>query len=444
MASDVYLQESGLSYMLTGAFLAGKIVPLRVLMYKDGMGENLCRDIVLYMPVWRADWKDEVPALVSEAEFLESLITNIGPVYFDEPWTWESPLTLMQPGPVPTDVSVQRGESYRDLEWEAYLTLTAPIAAIDYSFNWVNPEKKENQAGSQKAQALDYPMPASLSQIHEEISDTDTDEEIDELANDPDAASLVPALFDTDMEDADDQNGSGGENGSDGNKGSDGDNSDASDPDAMDDDQWLGRCDYCDLPLGHNTRVPSRVFRCRKCKSDLQCESCCHTIHVCKPSHPLEEWDPTVDADDPEVWFETRFRQTGLVSAHPTCCGVCKMVLALPGRKIPGWALLCEECGCGVMCQQCCFKKHEKAPLHWVKSWNGNFWEQTTLREHGFVYKMGHGGDPCPHPDKFVSSLLVIGFSGANRIHLRMDGTEPRLTTQEFVVHSQCRLSRSV
>ncbi|KAJ7431196.1 hypothetical protein B0H11DRAFT_2262219 [Mycena galericulata] len=352
---------------------------------QGSMGENTCRDIVLYMPVWRADWEDEVPALVSEAEFL---IANTRSVHFDEPWTW-------QPVPVPTTVSLQRGESYRDFEWGRFL-LTAPIVAIDYSFTC-------------RRKCL-----SSLSQIHEEISETDSDEEIDELAGDPDAASVV---FDTDMKDADDRNGSDGDNDSDGNN-SDAD-SDANDPDAMDDEQWLGRCDRCNLPLGHNTPAPSRVFRCSKCKSGLQCESCCHIIHVCKPTHPLEEWDPTVDDDDPEAWFKTRFRQTGLVSTHPTCCGVCNVVLAPPGRKIPGWALLCDECGCGVMCQRCCFKKHEKAPLHLVKSWNGNFWEQTTLREHGFVYKMGHSGDPCPHPDKFVSSLLVIAFNGVNRIHLR-------------------------
>ncbi|KAJ7437064.1 hypothetical protein B0H11DRAFT_2255627 [Mycena galericulata] len=251
-------------------------------------------------------------------------------------------------------------------------------------------------------------MPATLSEINEEVSDSDAEEEIDELAGDPDAAS---GISDAEMKDANpDENG---DSGSDGNK------SDATDSDTADVEDWLGRCDYCNLPLGHNTRVPSRVFRCRRCKSGLQCETCCHKIHVCKPEHPLEEWDPTADDGEPASWFTTKLKQTGLISTHPTCCGVCETVIAPPRCKIPGWALLCEECGCGLMCQRCCFKKHEKAPLHWVMSWNGNFWEKTSLREHGFVYKMGHGGDPCPHPEKFVSSLLVIGYTGVNRIHLR-------------------------
>ncbi|KAJ7439190.1 hypothetical protein B0H11DRAFT_2254124 [Mycena galericulata] len=184
-------------------------------------------------------------------------------------------------------------------------------------------------------------MPASLSEIDAKMSDAESEK--DELADDPDAHRTT--------DDYDDDKPSKDDEGLDENKACEAcdddkasDNGEASD-DSMDGE--LGRCEYCSLPLGHNTRKPSRVFRCRECECELQCKKCCHSIHVCKPNHHLE---------------------TGLVSKYATCCGVCKIVLAPEARRIPWWALLCEECGCGVMCQRCCFKKHEKHPLHVVKA----------------------------------------------------------------------------
>ncbi|KAJ7430103.1 hypothetical protein B0H11DRAFT_2264339 [Mycena galericulata] len=197
-------------------------------------------------------------------------------------------------------------------------------------------------------------MPASLSEIDVEISDAESEE--DELADDPDAHRSLE-LDDNDNDKTSDEHSTDSvlrritfdDNASD---------------DSMDGE--LGRCEYCSRPLGHNTHAPSRVFRCRECESELQCEKCCHAIHVCKRNHHLQEWDATVEYGE-NTWFDTRFKQTSLVSKYATRCGVCQSVVAPEARKIPWWALLCEECGCGVMCQRCCFKKHEKHPLHSVK-----------------------------------------------------------------------------
>ncbi|KAJ7444057.1 hypothetical protein B0H11DRAFT_1684010, partial [Mycena galericulata] len=82
-------------------------------------------------------------------------------------------------------------------------------------------------------------------------------------------------------------------------------------------------------------------------------------------------------------------------------------------------SLMCDECGFGVTCQSCCFEVHQKAPLHCVKMWNGKTWEPTVLRDHGFVYNMGHQGNPCPHPDRDISSLLVLHYNGHHLLHLR-------------------------
>ncbi|KAJ7432262.1 hypothetical protein B0H11DRAFT_1940830 [Mycena galericulata] len=324
----------------------------------QGNSPNLCRDVVLYMPVWRAewDWEHEVPLLVSEAEFLASLIARMGPTHYDEPYTWTPSLTswgnttLNQFGRMPAIVSLQRGEScYTDVKWESYLNL--PFLALDYDgrkgrqlesckstmiFVVGEARRRVDDDGGGPRRGIDilvrgterlgiqweqtrgqqdnslfpshFAMPATLSEINEEVSDSDAEEEIDELAGDPDAAS---GISDAEMKDANpDENG---DSGSDGNK------SDATDSDTADVEDWLGRCDYCNLPLGHNTRVPSRVFRCRRCKSGLQCETCCHKIHVCKPEHPLEEWDPTADDGEPASW--PRNSQNGYPSGlqNKTC-----------------------------------------------------------------------------------------------------------------------------
>ncbi|KAJ7601386.1 hypothetical protein DFH06DRAFT_1152167 [Mycena polygramma] len=140
----------------------------------------------------------------------------------------------------------------------------------------------------------------------------------------------------------------------------------------------------------------------------LQCESCCHSIHVCRLGHELTEWQSSTGE-----WIKTNLKDSGLCLKYPTLCGVCDRVLAEQGGRLLRSALWCQYCEYGVMCQSCCFKKHAKAPLHPVKTWaNGRYWKTTSLRKAGFVYQMGHGGATCPHPDRHLSSLLVIAHDG--------------------------------
>ncbi|KAJ6450236.1 hypothetical protein C8R47DRAFT_998951, partial [Mycena vitilis] len=126
------------------------------------------------------------------------------------------------------------------------------------------------------------------------------------------------------------------------------------------------------------------------------------------------EWKPSSGQ-----WIETLLKDTELSDKHATLCGVCEEVVAPEASQLPPGTLLCDECGHGVVCRQCCFREHAKEPLHTVKDWNGVRWRSTTLRQHGFVFQLGHGGDDCPYPDRLVSSLLVISWGGVQRIHVR-------------------------
>ncbi|KAJ7675663.1 hypothetical protein DFH06DRAFT_1122489 [Mycena polygramma] len=223
---------------------------------------------------------------------------------------------------------------------------------------------------------------------------TDSEEEIDQLDDDMDTSSgpTINVL-------------SGWQTTSDAAEASD---------DSAASEECIGHCEHCTLELGAGASVPSRVFKCADCDA-LQCESCCHTIHVCKLDHKLSEWQSSRGQ-----WIRTTLQASNLCLKYPTLCGVCDRVLAEEGGRLLRSALWCEYCEYGVMCQRCCFEKHAKAPLHRVKTWkNGRSWKATSLREAGFVYQMGHAGESCPHPDRHISSLLVIAYEGLHRIHLR-------------------------
>ncbi|KAJ6475019.1 hypothetical protein C8R47DRAFT_1220844 [Mycena vitilis] len=216
-------------------------------------------------------------------------------------------------------------------------------------------------------------MPASLSEIDNELSDSDVEQEKDQL---------------TDKSD----------------------NEKTARPDDIPHGAAavVGSCEYCD------SVDDSRIFQCDQCDG-RQCEHCCHTIHVCKPGHVLKEWIGN-------EWVEITFAQSNLRAKYATLCGVCDRVLAEAGGRLILSALLCDFCGLGVMCQACCFKKHEKEPLHRVKCWTGGdhaHWRKITLRSRGFVFQLGHDGERCPSPDREVSSLLIIAEDGVQRINVR-------------------------
>ncbi|KAI6006387.1 hypothetical protein EDC04DRAFT_2583076, partial [Pisolithus marmoratus] len=47
-------------------------------------------------------------------------------------------------------------------------------------------------------------------------------------------------------------------------------------------------------------------------------------------------------------------------------------------------------------CGPCTVKVHRNLPFHKVQRWNGTHYQATSLMELGFLWHMGHGGEPCP------------------------------------------------
>ncbi|KAJ7511252.1 hypothetical protein B0H11DRAFT_2215091 [Mycena galericulata] len=113
------------------------------------MATNACREIVRYMPIWKPDWEDELPALISEDELLKKMIAGAVSVHYDVPIAWSAELALRaavatryipkfwyQPREqVPRRrVDLQRGERHINMDYSLVPWIGSPILAIDYFF----------------------------------------------------------------------------------------------------------------------------------------------------------------------------------------------------------------------------------------------------------------------------------------------------------------------
>ncbi|KAI6042083.1 hypothetical protein EDC04DRAFT_2601224 [Pisolithus marmoratus] len=71
--------------------------------------------------------------------------------------------------------------------------------------------------------------------------------------------------------------------------------------------------------------------------------------------------------------------------------GICEQCCEAEGSV---WCMSCT--GVHAWCGPCAVKAHRNFPFHKVQRWNGTHYEPTFLMELGFLWHIGHGGDPCP------------------------------------------------
>ncbi|KAG1778007.1 hypothetical protein EV702DRAFT_968763, partial [Suillus placidus] len=74
-------------------------------------------------------------------------------------------------------------------------------------------------------------------------------------------------------------------------------------------------------------------------------------------------------------------------------------------------------------CRPCMIKSHQSLPFHKIQLWIGKCFKDVTLSDQGFIWYLGHGGEPCPWYD---TSLLCDGDMEAL----------PHDTTPVTIVHS--------
>ncbi|KAJ7740829.1 hypothetical protein B0H16DRAFT_1728845 [Mycena metata] len=86
----------------------------------------------------------------------------------------------------------------------------------------------------------------------------------------------------------------------------------------------------------------------------------------------------------------------------------------------------CTECGEFIQCKNCCLARHSMTPLHFLKVWEGGYWNRTTLKSLGLIYQLGHGGGPCLTPNMLRCSMVVVDTTGIHQIHYKRCGCARR------------------
>ncbi|KAI6040015.1 hypothetical protein EDC04DRAFT_2602760 [Pisolithus marmoratus] len=134
---------------------------------------------------------------------------------------------------------------------------------------------------------------------------------------------------------------------------------------------------------------------------------------------PNSDWN---DADDPpqsrrhtksqndfvREWLPWRaeYLNVNLEGEQLAKAGICEQCEEAEGSV---WCMSCA--GVHSWCGPCAVKAHRNLPFHKVQRWNGTHYEPTCLMVLGFLWHIGHGGDPCPRnssdPDPDESGYMT-------------------------------------
>ncbi|KAJ7826746.1 hypothetical protein B0H13DRAFT_1657348 [Mycena leptocephala] len=141
--------------------------------------------------------------------------------------------------------------------------------------------------------------------------------------------------------------------------------------------------------------------------------------------------------DVQQLILDEILRRAGLGNAHGAHkCALCHIDLEPNdnGAAVEGGSrtFRCECCGEFLQCRKCCLERHILMLLHFVREWNGNFWEDITLVELGLVYQLGHEGLPCPTPDPALCKLVVVDVTGIHRVTYCFCGCDRADTTNNL------------
>ncbi|KAG1831094.1 hypothetical protein EV424DRAFT_1314687, partial [Suillus variegatus] len=83
----------------------------------------------------------------------------------------------------------------------------------------------------------------------------------------------------------------------------------------------------------------------------------------------------------------------------------------------------------------CIVNAHQFLPFHKVQEWTGKCFNDTLLEELGFIWHMGHGGQPCPFSDDMHAWENILmdreaDFPPMKTVH------GPTISTKLTIVHS--------
>ncbi|KZT52119.1 hypothetical protein CALCODRAFT_420767, partial [Calocera cornea HHB12733] len=91
----------------------------------------------------------------------------------------------------------------------------------------------------------------------------------------------------------------------------------------------------------------------------------------------------------------------------------------------------CRDCFLEVeLCSICQVDVHSRNPLHWIETWNGDFFERTSLQKLGLTIHLGHRGLPCPTTSSATPvAFTIVHINGVHNVSLAFcscDGASER------------------
>ncbi|KAI6010350.1 hypothetical protein EDC04DRAFT_2610218 [Pisolithus marmoratus] len=163
---------------------------------------------------------------------------------------------------------------------------------------------------------------------------------------------------------------------------------------------------------------------------------------------PNSDWN---DADDPpqsrrhtksqndfvREWLPWRAEYLNVILEGEQLAkgGICEQCEEAEGSV---WCMSCT--GVHAWCGPCAVKAHRNLPFHKVQRWNGTHYEPTSLMELGFLWHIGHGGDPCPQnssdPDPDESGYMT-GEEPPNHRHSDDLAIRRSSQFQMIIVHTE-------
>ncbi|THU98713.1 hypothetical protein K435DRAFT_562307, partial [Dendrothele bispora CBS 962.96] len=109
-------------------------------------------------------------------------------------------------------------------------------------------------------------------------------------------------------------------------------------------------------------------------------------------------------------------------------------------RGEPTYACVDDECvQLGLMCQHCIVAAHRHQPLHWIKRWNGRWFQPTSLKELGLVLELGHEHEPgisCVFPKAAHHDFTVIHSNGVHPVSVQFCGCNALLDNRRQLLRN--------
>ncbi|KAF7288624.1 CxC2 domain-containing protein [Mycena indigotica] len=136
---------------------------------------------------------------------------------------------------------------------------------------------------------------------------------------------------------------------------------------------------------------------------------------------PMSTWLPYS-----QFYLDELIRREGLGEfLHSPKCSFCGDRYGTDNCRI----FRCQQCGCFLQCGKCVMEQHIRCPLHTLREWNGEYWDDISLQAPveqgglGLVFQLGHHGFACENPGQ-IKSLVVMDVRGIFSLRVRLCSCE--------------------